>query len=94
MPQNPAVVATKTTTGIVNIFDPQTFPAVPASDSVRKTLELPGHEAEGYGLDWSRLQSGYLASGSDDCRICCWDIHGSTAPLRSYTRSCVVEVVF
>ena len=84
MPQNPAIVATKTTSGIVNIFDTQTFPALPPSESVHKTLELTGHDAEGYGLDWSLLQNGYLASGSDDCKICCWDIRGSTAPLRSY----------
>ncbi|CBK23593.2 uncharacterized protein [Blastocystis hominis] len=93
MPQNPAIVATKTSSGIVNIFDTQTFPALPPSESIHKTLELTGHEAEGYGLDWSRLQNGYLASGSDDCKICCWDIRGSTAPLRSYARSCVVEDV-
>lgn len=92
MPQNPAIVATKTTSGIVNIFDTQTFPALPPSESVHKTLELTGHDAEGYGLDWSLLQNGYLASGSDDCKICCWDIRGSTAPLRSYARACVIEV--
>lgn len=92
MPQNPAIVATKTASGIVNIFDTQTFPALPPSESVHKTLELTGHDAEGYGLDWSLLQNGYLASGSDDCKICCWDIRGSTAPLRSYARACVIEV--
>lgn len=93
MPQNPSIVATTSSSSIINIFDTQRFPSLPTSKTITKTLELTGHDAEGYGLDWSRLQNGYLASGSNDCKICCWDIRGSTTPLRTYTRSCVIEVV-
>jgi histone-binding protein RBBP4 len=37
-------------------------------------LKLKGHKKEGYGLSWSPHKEGYLASGSDDKRVCLWDI--------------------
>ncbi|XP_057495444.1 WD-40 repeat-containing protein MSI2-like isoform X2 [Actinidia eriantha] len=32
------------------------------------------HDKEGYGLSWSQLKEGYLLSGSNDCKICLWDV--------------------
>jgi len=40
-------------------------------------MRLTGHSKEGYGLDWNPLQAGLLLSGSDDKRICLWDINQS-----------------
>lgn len=93
MPQNPMIVATKAASGLVNVFDTSLFPSVPESDDIKKTLELTGHDAEGYGLDWSPLRKGLLASGSDDCKVCCWDINAQTTPLCTFAdRSCIIEV--
>ncbi|KAK9138420.1 hypothetical protein Sjap_009014 [Stephania japonica] len=41
-------------------------------------LRLKGHTQEGYGLSWSPLKQGYLLSGSNDSRVCLWDV--SSAP--------------
>lgn len=35
---------------------------------------LLGHEEEGYGLNWNPHIEGQLLSGSDDAKICLWDI--------------------
>lgn len=101
MPQNPSIVASKTTSGLVNIFNTSLYPAIPTSNEVFKTMTLSGHTDEGYGLAWSKLETGLLASGSDDCRICCWNIeqkpsdNSSLPPLIEYNdRNCIIEVFF
>lgn len=45
-------------------------------------IRLTGHEQEGYGLAWSPFKPGYLLSGSDDQRICMWDVNAGTGPNR------------
>ena len=98
MPQNPSIVASKTAVGVINIFNTSLFPATPTSTEVIKTMTLTGHDKEGYGLEWSKLQKGLLASGSDDTRICCWQVDAaagvsSLSPLISYAdRPCIIEV--
>ena len=51
MPQNSAIVASKTETGVVNVFNTKNYPSTPSSKEVIKTLELTGHEGDGYGLE-------------------------------------------
>ena len=98
MPQNPQILASKTATGPVNIFNTSQFPSIPSSTEVVKTAVLTGHTNEGYGLEWSKLQKGLLCSGSDDCVICVWQVDencgNSIAPSISYRdRECVIEVL-
>lgn len=42
--------------------------------SCEPDLRLMGHDKEGYGLSWSQFKEGYLLSGSNDCKICLWDV--------------------
>ena len=74
MPQDPKIIATKTKDGEVNIFDYHKHPKTPINDEVKPDLRLLGHTAEGFGLAWTPLRRGILLSGSDDFRICIWDI--------------------
>lgn len=74
MPQQYKIIATKTTCGEVHIFDYFQHGNYPTTDEVRPELVLLGHSREGYGLDWNPRKEGLLLSGSDDCKICVWDI--------------------
>ncbi len=73
MPQNKFVVATKSPSSNVYIFDVSKHPSAPKNNTFRPELTLLGHDAEGYGLNWSPLIPGHLLSGSDDCKVCLWD---------------------
>ena len=44
---------------------------------MKPDLRLLGHTQEGYGLAWNPIKKGYLLSGSDDCRVCVWDINAT-----------------
>ena len=77
MPQNPFIIATKTPSSAVHVFDRTKHPSTPKDNVVCPQIRCVGHTAEGYldspdfscysyGLDWSTLNSGYLVSGSDD----------------------------
>mmetsp|Transcript_11947 Transcript_11947/g.30662 ORF Transcript_11947/g.30662 Transcript_11947/m.30662 type:complete len:428 (-) Transcript_11947:162-1445(-) len=75
MPQNPSIIATKTVSSDVYVFDYTKHPSKPKADGkCSPDLRLKGHSMEGYGLAWSPLQEGHLLSGSDDKQICLWDI--------------------
>ena len=79
MPQNSFLIATKTIHAEVYIFDYTQHSSRPdPSASCRPDLRLLGHDMEGYGLAWSPFQEGHLLSGSDDKRICLWDISART----------------
>eukprot|EP00826_Nyctotherus_ovalis_P018351 TRINITY_DN15490_c0_g1_i5.p1 TRINITY_DN15490_c0_g1~~TRINITY_DN15490_c0_g1_i5.p1 ORF type:complete len:298 (+),score=61.32 TRINITY_DN15490_c0_g1_i5:189-1082(+) len=71
MPQQYNVIATKTTTGEVHIFDYH-------KHSNKPELKLLGHDSEGYGLSWNPQRKGYLVSGSEDSKICMWNIEDAT----------------
>ncbi|KAL0356577.1 UNVERIFIED_CONTAM: WD-40 repeat-containing protein MSI2 [Sesamum calycinum] len=73
MLQNQAIVAAKTNGSEVYVFD-CTKQLEAKGASCDPDLRLKGHEKEGYGLSWSSLKEGYLLSGSNDCKICLWDI--------------------
>uniref|UniRef100_A0A8C9SIY0 Retinoblastoma binding protein 4 n=1 Tax=Scleropages formosus TaxID=113540 RepID=A0A8C9SIY0_SCLFO len=75
MPQNPCIIATKTPTSDVLVFDYTKHPSKPdPSGECTPDLRLRGHQKEGYGLSWNPNLSGCLLSASDDHTICLWDI--------------------
>jgi len=79
MPQQSNVIATKTVSGEIHIFDYFKHPLKPETHlQVKPELKLLGHEKEGYGLAWSLKRKGYLLSGSDDHKVCIWDIEQAT----------------
>lgn len=78
------IIASKTTSGEIHIFDYNKHPLKPIDMQVNPEMKLTGHTKEGFGLNWSKLKEGYLLSGSDDHRICIWDItKGNTTPLKT-----------
>jgi histone-binding protein RBBP4 len=75
MPQNCSIIATKTISSEVYIFDYTKHPAKPADDGkCNPQIRLIGHEKEGYGLSWSPTKEGQLLSAADDGKLCLWDI--------------------
>lgn len=76
MPQNPCVIATKTPSSDVLVFDYTKHPSKPdPNGECQPDLRLRGHQKEGYGLSWNPNLNGYLLSASDDHTICLWDIN-------------------
>eukprot|EP01137_Pigoraptor_chileana_P025001 Opistho-2@93833 len=84
MPQNQTVIATKTPTSDVLIFDYTKHSSVPEPNGKCKPeLRLLGHTKEGYGLSWNPAKEGELLSASDDKTVCMWDIKGTTKDART-----------
>ncbi|KAI7872290.1 WD40-repeat-containing domain protein [Spinellus fusiger] len=88
------IIATKSRTGEVYIFDRSKYGASSKADEVfNPTLRLKGHDGEGYGLEWNphKTKSSHLLSSGYDARICEWDVNGNNKqgkelePLRVYT---------
>lgn len=78
MPQNPCVIATKTPSSDVLVFDYTKHPSKPDPSGVcHPDLRLRGHQKEGYGLSWNPSMNGHLLSASDDHTICLWDINAT-----------------
>ena len=74
-PQNHFLVATKTVSADVYVFDYSKHPSKPNADGqCRPDIRLKGHSNEGYGLSWSEQREGFLLSGADDANICVWDV--------------------
>eukprot|EP01025_Chloroclados_australasicus_P012083 TRINITY_DN15501_c1_g1_i4.p1 TRINITY_DN15501_c1_g1~~TRINITY_DN15501_c1_g1_i4.p1 ORF type:complete len:454 (+),score=49.10 TRINITY_DN15501_c1_g1_i4:32-1363(+) len=73
-PRNSFLIATKTVSSDVYIFDYSKHPSKPEEDICNPQIRLKGHTAEGYGLDWCPVKDGMIASGSDDQQVCVWDI--------------------
>ncbi|KNE61000.1 hypothetical protein AMAG_06761 [Allomyces macrogynus ATCC 38327] len=80
MPQKIDVIATKTVSGEVHLFDRTKFPLQPNPNNMtaQPTVRLMGHNDEGYGLSWSNLKAGHLLSSASDGLICHWDVGGIT----------------
>mmetsp|Transcript_9888 Transcript_9888/g.10392 ORF Transcript_9888/g.10392 Transcript_9888/m.10392 type:complete len:445 (+) Transcript_9888:21-1355(+) len=74
MPQNKFIVATKSPTASVLVFDYSKHDSVPRDNVCRPQHRCSGHTAEGYGLSWNPHINGQLLSGSDDQQVCLWDI--------------------
>jgi histone-binding protein RBBP4 len=92
-PQNPNIIASLCVDGRVLIFDRTKHPSQPTSDGTIKTeAELIGHEQEGFGLCWSPLFEGHIATGNEDNTVRTWDIKAgfnkadsSVTPTATYT---------
>jgi histone-binding protein RBBP4 len=70
MPQKYNVIASHTTSGEIHIFDYSQHPTTPVSlEQVRPEVRLIGHQAEGYGLSWSKHKVGHLLSAANDQRV-------------------------
>lgn len=63
------LIATKTPSGEVHIFNYFNHSSRPTDSIVKPDLRLLGHDDEGYGLDWSTRKEGYLLSGGYDQRV-------------------------
>merc|ERR1712013_260640 len=79
MPQNPSVIATKTPTSEVLVFDTskQREAQQDPNGKCKPEFRLRGHKKEGYGLSWNPNMNGHLLSASDDQTLCLWDINGT-----------------
>jgi histone-binding protein RBBP4 len=78
MPQNQCIIATKTPSSDVLIFDYTKHPSKPdPSGECNPELRLKGHSKEGYGLSWNPNVNGHLLSASDDHTICLWNINAN-----------------
>jgi len=78
MPQNPVLLATKSPSSEVFIFDYTKHPSIPTDTICKPQLRLRGHTKEGYGLSWNSNIAGHLLSASDDTTVCLWDISSAT----------------
>jgi len=81
VPQMPWVIATKSTSADVLIFNTKNHPATPQDNSVKNELFLKGHTSRlgnSYGMSWNLIKEGYLLSAAEDQTICLWDIEGGT----------------
>ncbi|XP_059314404.1 WD-40 repeat-containing protein MSI2-like [Lycium ferocissimum] len=74
IPQKPAVVGAKTSSSEVYVFDSSKQPLDHEGGSCNPDVRLRGHDKEGYGLSWSPFKEGFLLSGSNDRKICLWDV--------------------
>lgn len=84
MPQNPFLIATKTVSAEVYVFDYSRHPSKPdPGGRCNPDLRLTGHKTEGYGLSWAPHKEGHLLSGSDDAQVCLWDVSAATRGARS-----------
>ena len=74
MPQRTTLVGAKTSGCEVFLFDYTKHASTPQTSDCDPDLRLLGHDKEGYGLSWSPFKEGYLLSGSQDQKICLWDV--------------------
>ena len=77
MPQKYNIIATKTNSGQVHIFDYSLHGNRPKTAEVTPNLRLNGHSKLGFGLCWNEKREGQLLSGADDNKICIWDINSA-----------------
>jgi histone-binding protein RBBP4 len=96
MPQNPTLIATKTASSKVLIFDYTKFPSKPDTNDCRPTITLScndanqGEAVDRYdcGLSWNTMSSGLLLSSSNNNSVCLWDINaiaGAGLPKQRFT---------
>ena len=80
MPQNSSLIATKSPSAEVLIFNYSKLANLPKeqlsalSAASCPEIRLRGHTKEGYGLSWNPNASGNILSASDDHTICLWNI--------------------
>mmetsp|Transcript_5004 Transcript_5004/g.15156 ORF Transcript_5004/g.15156 Transcript_5004/m.15156 type:complete len:358 (-) Transcript_5004:132-1205(-) len=77
MPHNPFIIATKSPSRDVCVFDVSKHPSLPKDDGFCPEHKCVGHTKEGYGLAWNPHIPAELLSSSDDGSICVWDLNQS-----------------
>ncbi len=92
MPQNPFVIATKTITAEVLVFDTSKHHLKPPNDGkCTPQVRLRGHKKEGYGVSWSQRVQGKILSGAEDKLICQWSVD---APALKQSGSLEPEAIY
>lgn len=71
-PQNPDMIATLCVDGRILVYNRTKHSSMPTSGEAKPDVELIGHQKEGFGLNWSPHDSGWLASGSEDTTVRLW----------------------
>ncbi|KAI9016430.1 WD40-repeat-containing domain protein [Phycomyces nitens] len=103
--ENPNIIATKSKTGDVYVFDRTTHESFPReNERFNPALFLKGHTSEGFGLAWNphHSKASYLLSAGFDGLVCQWDINGASKehrvlqPLRTFSghQSSVADVAW
>lgn len=91
--ENPNIIASKSRTGDVFVFDRTTHESFPKeNEPFHPALRLKGHTKEGYGLAWNphKSRSNHLISAGFDGLIVHWDIAAASkenrvlSPLQTY----------
>lgn len=92
MPQNPNLIASMSSNATAQIFDRTKHPLVPKDNEFIPQIILRGHSQEGFGLNWSPLIEGNIATASEDGTVCIYDIKEFTPenrldfqPIRKFT---------
>lgn len=67
------VIASKSPKPDVLVFNYSKHSSTPPDFVCRPQHRLLGHSEGGYGLSWSPLSQGFLASASSDGGVCVWD---------------------
>lgn len=73
LPQNPCILASRTTGGEIHCHDYTKHSSEP-SDIPSPDIRLVGQTKEGYGLSWNPILKGLIAGASEDGSLCVWDI--------------------
>ena len=76
MPQNHFIIASRGPNPEVFIWDLSKHSSFPDEGSTPTPQGVcVGHEGEGYGMCWSQHKEGSLITGSEDKKVCLWDVN-------------------
>ncbi|KAI7887334.1 WD40 repeat-like protein [Lichtheimia hyalospora FSU 10163] len=87
---NPNIIATKSKSGNVYVFDRTTYESFPKEhEPFHPALRLQSHTKEGYALEWNphSTRSSHVLSGGFDGLICEWDIGAASKEKRTLQAS-------
>ena len=77
LPHNPDIIATRGVEADLYIFDRTRYASKPMEGGGWTCdVRLRGHGGEGYGMGWSVVEEGRLASCAGDGSVCVWDVTG------------------
>ncbi|KAF8515821.1 WD40 repeat-like protein [Hysterangium stoloniferum] len=91
MPQNPDLIATKTVSGQVFVFDRTKHSSEPERGGICKPdLKLIGQTKEGFGLAWNPSKAGIILGASEDMTVCQWQaliVNLANGDINAYTKA-------
>jgi len=73
-PNNKYQIATKAPNADILVFDYSKHPSEPKDLVSRPNFRCKGHDKEGFALCWDPHSEGRILSGSNDAKICVWDL--------------------